>query len=118
MKYTLNKGEKNTEQKGALRAALTRLVPLMHGEWHNVAIAFAAIMASSLGTLLTPVIISHAIDTFILGKDWNGVLLYGGYILAIAAVSLVAGYIQTITMGGVGRRVLFNLRNALFLKLQ
>src|SRR4029077_2275463 len=31
---------------------------------------------------------------------------------------LFSSYIQTIRMGGVGRRVLFNLRNALFNKLQ
>ena len=38
--------------------------------------------------------------------------------LAIYVAGAVASYIQIITMGGVGRRVLFHLRNALFLKLQ
>jgi ATP-binding cassette subfamily B protein len=117
MKYALNK-PKDGEQKGALRAALTRLVPLMKGEGRNVWIAFAAIMVSSVGTLLSPFIISHAIDTYILTKDWNGVLLSAALLFALAIIGLVSGYIQTITMGGVGRRILFNLRNALFDKLQ
>ena len=38
--------------------------------------------------------------------------------LAIYVAGAVASYVQVITMGGVGRRVLFHLRNALFLKLQ
>ena len=33
-------------------------------------------------------------------------------------VALVTSYVQTRTMGGVGRRILFSLRNALFTKLQ
>ena len=33
-------------------------------------------------------------------------------------MALVTSYVQTRTMGGVGRRILFNLRNALFTKLQ
>jgi ATP-binding cassette subfamily B protein len=118
MKYKLNKDHSSGEQKNALRAAYQRLLPLMQGEGKNLSIAFISIVFSSAGTLLSPIIISHAIDTYILGKDWNGVLLSGGLLLLVGVVGLVAGYIQTITMGGVGRRVLFNLRAALFEKLQ
>ena len=39
-------------------------------------------------------------------------------LLAVYLVGLVATYVQTQPMGTVGRRVLFNLRNALFTKLQ
>ncbi len=38
--------------------------------------------------------------------------------MAIYVTGAIASYVQVITMGGVGRRVLFHLRNALFLKLQ
>ena len=39
-------------------------------------------------------------------------------LLAVYLVGVVASYTQIRTMGGVGRRVLFSLRNALFTKLQ
>ena len=39
-------------------------------------------------------------------------------LLAVYLVGVVASYMQIRTMGGVGRRVLFSLRNALFTKLQ
>ena len=39
-------------------------------------------------------------------------------LLAAYLAALVATYVQTQTMGSVGRRVLFSLRNALFTKLQ
>ena len=39
-------------------------------------------------------------------------------VLGIYVMGAVASYVQVRTMGGVGRRVLFHLRNTLFLKLQ
>ena len=39
-------------------------------------------------------------------------------LLAVYLVGLVFGYVQTQTMGRVGRQVLYKLRNALFTKLQ
>lgn len=98
--------------------ALTRLVPLMRGEGRSIAIAFAAILVSSASTLLAPYIIGHTIDTFIVRKDFHGVLVWSGMLLVVYLFGLASSYIQTITMGSVGRRVLFNLRNTLFTKLQ
>ena len=117
MNYALNK--KDAEQpKSTLATAVTRLIPLMRGEGRNVVIALVAILVSSASTLLAPVIISHTIDTFIVTHDFQGVLMWSGMLLLVYLVGLGTSYIQTITMGGVGRRVLFNLRNTLFTKLQ
>ena len=48
----------------------------------------------------------------------TALLISSLFVLAIYITGSVASYVQVRTMGGVGRRVLFHLRNALFLKLQ
>src|SRR6202040_2988580 len=78
----------------------------------------AAIILSSSATLVAPVIIVRTIDTDIRLKNTHGLMISALFVLAIYITGSVASYVQVITMGGVGRRVLFHLRNALFLKLQ
>jgi len=46
------------------------------------------------------------------------VIFFSGILAAIFIVGLVSNYVQIIMMGGVGRRLLFNLRNKIFSKLQ
>ncbi len=93
-------------------------MPLMATEQQSVAIAFAAVVVSSLAGLAGPLIIAHAIDTSIRTGDFGGVLRAAALLLVIYLAAFVATYVQTQTMGSVGRRVLFALRNTLFTKLQ
>jgi ATP-binding cassette subfamily B protein len=62
--------------------------------------------------------IARTVDVHIKNGDFNGVLRYAAILLAIFVCNLFAGYFQTQRMGLVGRRVLFNLRNAIFIRLQ
>lgn len=117
MNYTLNKSGAS-EQKGALKTAVKRLGPLMLDEKRKILIAFIAIFINSASTLIGPMIIGYTVDNFIRTKDFYGVLFYSWLLLGIYLMGLFASYIQTKTMGGVGRRVLFNLRNTIFNKLQ
>ena len=117
MSYKLNTSEAS-QSKETVWKGLARLLPLIKGEGRNVAIALAAILISSATTLTAPLIIGHTVDSFISTGDLNGVLLWSGLLLAVYAVGLVSAYTQTRTMGGVARRILFNLRNAIFNKLQ
>ena len=64
---------------------------------------------SSSGTRSTPTIRTG---------DFGGVLRFAALLLAIFLLAFVSTYVQTKTMGSVGRRVLFALRNTLFTKLQ
>ena len=75
-------------------------------------------LTSSCATLLGPIIIGRAIDTFVRLKDAHGLLLSALVLLAVYLMGIVGSYTQILTMGGVGRRVLYRLRNALFTKLQ
>lgn len=117
MSYRLNTSEAN-QSKEPVWKGLARLLPLMRGEGRSVFIALAAILTSSATTLIGPLIIGHTVDSFIATRDFGGVLVWSGLLLAVYVIGLVAAYTQTRTMGGVARRILFNLRNAIFNKLQ
>jgi ATP-binding cassette subfamily B protein len=104
--------------KRSLRAGIKRFAPLIVPERGRLAVAMAAMLVSSCATLVGPVIIGRAVDTFVRLKDSRGLLFSSVLLLAIYLVGVVASYTQIRTMGGVGRRVLFSLRNELFAKLQ
>src|SRR5215469_10124725 len=104
--------------KRSVRAGIKRFVPLIVPERGRLAIALTAMLLSSGATLVAPVIIGRAIDTYIRLKDNQGLLWSGALLLVVYGFGIVASYTQIRTMGGVGRRVLFSLRNELFTKLQ
>jgi ATP-binding cassette subfamily B protein len=93
-------------------------LPLLATERQSVSLAFAAVVVSSLAGLLVPLIISHTIDTYVRTGDFAGVLRFASLLLAVFLLAFVTTYVQTQTMGSVGRRVLFALRNTLFTRLQ
>ncbi|MDP4291309.1 MAG: ABC transporter ATP-binding protein, partial [Bacteroidota bacterium] len=113
MNYKLNKPF-SKEHKGAFDNAVKRLLPLMDGERKNIIIAIAAIVITSGSSLLAPAIIGYTIDTFIKTKNYGGVLTFSAILAVVYMTGLATGYIQTLRMGGVGRRVLFKLRNEVF----
>ncbi len=117
MNYKL-KGATSQEKQGTLVTALGRLIPLLRGEEKNLLITFIAILFSAGATLAAPVIIARAVDVYIQAKNYHGILILSGILLGIYIVGSITSYIQTITMGRVGQRVLFNLRNNIFMKLQ
>jgi len=113
----LNKDGK-TQQSAPIGAALRRLAPLLSEDKATVALAFGAMVLSSTSSLLGPMMIARAVDLYIRGGDFRGVLISSAVLLGIYLVGLFASYYQTLAMGVVGRTVLFKLRNGLFTKLQ
>ncbi len=114
--YTLSsaRGQDDT----GIVTAVRRLAPLMASGRTRLVVAFIATIVSSIAGLLAPVIIGRAVDISIRNRDLSGVLRSAGLLLLAYLAGLVATYVQTLQMGKVGRYVLFNLRNALFTKLQ
>ncbi len=104
--------------KPSFFASVKRFAPFLIGEKKNIAITLGAVILSSIASLLTPMLVSHIIDTAIATHDFMGIILFSGILFVIFLIGAAAGYIQTKSMGGVGRRVLYNMRNALFTKLQ
>ncbi len=116
MNYNLNKPD--PAKKTSVLGAMKKMWPLIVEEKRIIIVAFVAVIVNSLLSLSAPWLIAHAIDTFIVGHDYHGVLVYSGIILTIYLFALVTSYLQTRLMGGVGQRVLYRLRNQIFNKLQ
>lgn len=117
-KYTLEKAALGAGPKKSLRETLKTFTPLLAREKGNVVAAAVAIVISSLATLFAPVLIIRAIDTYIRPKHQAGLLGAAFVILGIYVAGSVASYTQVLKMGGVGRRLLFYIRNELFTRLQ
>lgn len=111
---TFEKGERSTTIGGAILS----LRPLLSDETKAMIISFAAVIVNSASNLIAPFLIARIIDTFIATKNFHGVLVYSAVLAGIYILGLVCAYIQTKVMGGIGRRVLFKLRNRIFTKLQ
>ncbi len=116
MNYNLSKP--NPAQKTSTWKAAKKMWPLIVEEKKIMIFAFVAVIVNSLLNLVAPRLIAHAVDTYIINRDYHGVLVYAGIILAIFLCALVTSYVQTRLMGGVGQRVLYRLRNRIFNKLQ
>jgi ATP-binding cassette subfamily B protein len=114
MNYTLSTEKKQTSVWGAVR----KLLPLLRYERQRLIVTFGAIIVNSGLTLLAPLLIGEAVNKYIETKQLNGLLLSTGLVFLVYFGAFILTYIQTKTMGGVGQRLLFSLRNMVFEKLQ
>jgi ATP-binding cassette subfamily B protein len=117
MKYALNK-EKTGEKRVGIIGGFRALAPLLLTEKKRLWLAMVAIVINSALTLAAPMLIGYTIDQYIVSKEFHGVLVFSGILLALYLGALVSSYFQTKLMGTVGQRALFNMRNAIFNKLQ
>jgi len=68
--------------------------------------------------LVAPYLMGHAVDKFVVTHQYDGVIKYSIILFVVFCMALVSGYTQAQLMGRVGQRMLFNLRNTVFSKLQ
>lgn len=117
MNYDLNKISEEQQKTSTLKA-LRKLLKLISHERGNLALALGAITLNTTVNLVGPYLIGRAIDRYVVTKQFHGLLVFGGILLAMYLLGLATAYTQTKLMGGVGQRLLFTLRNAIFNKLQ
>lgn len=117
MNYNLN-AIPDKEVKTSTYSSLKSLLGLIAHEKKNLLIAFGAILLNSTLNLLGPLIVGYTIDKYVQTKEYHGVLVFSGILLAMYIVGLFTSYFQTNLMGSVGQRMLFTLRNTIFNKLQ
>ncbi|HWB25536.1 MAG TPA: ABC transporter ATP-binding protein [Chitinophagaceae bacterium] len=120
MNYNLNELSAQ-QQKNSTLKALGKLLQLITEERKNLYLALAAILTNSTLNLLGPLIVGYTLQHYIYKpetRDYNQVLLYSGLLLGMYVIAFFASYMQTMTMGGVGQRMLYKLRNSIFTKLQ
>src|SRR5581483_12362520 len=97
MNYELN-NEQN-KQKLSSWEAMRALWPLLAGEGSSLAYAAAATVANSLITLIAPLLIAHVVDTYIIKKQFSGVVMFAIILAGLYVVSLATSYAQTRLMG-------------------
>lgn len=119
MNYNLNIKKDITSNKNvSMKTTLKGLMTLMGKERKNMYIAMVFIFINSGLNLVAPYLIGHAVDNFVITKQYDGVIKYSIILFGVFSLALVSGYTQTQLMGRVGQRMLFNLRNTVFNKLQ
>lgn len=115
--YNLNSlpaGEKKTSTWSGLKS----LLKLVEQQRKKLILAGCAILLNSSLNLLGPFLIGHTIDKYIQTKQYHGVIVFSCILLAMYSVAFFSSYFQTKLMGGVGQRIIFELRNAIFNKIQ
>lgn len=115
--YKLNNKFQEEEKTKTLNS-LKKLFPLMKDQKSNLVFAAIAVLINSLLNLVAPVIIWYTVDNYIQTKDFHWVLIFAAILLTMYSVALFASYFQTLLMWKTWQRVLFNLRNSIFSKLQ
>jgi ATP-binding cassette subfamily B protein len=119
MNYNLNlKKEVKANEKATASTTFKRLMALIGKERRNLYIAMIFIFINAGLNLVGPYLMGHAVDNFIVTKQYDGVITYSLILLVVFCFAVVSGYTQTQLMGRVAQRTLFNLRNKVFAKLQ
>ncbi len=114
MSYDLSKSAGQTKPM----AALKKLLPMLANERGRLLGALVAMVVNSGLNLLTPLIVGWTVDGAVARGDFGGVVRNASFLLVCYLLAFVASYAQTVAMGNVGQRVLFQLRSAVFTKLQ
>ncbi len=117
--YNLNiqKGQA-APAKSSVFNTIKRLLTLMGEERKNLFVALIFIFINSGLNLLAPYLLGQAVDKYVVTHQYQGVIQYSLILLGIFVAALFSGYTQSQMMGKVGQRMLFNLRNTVFSKLQ
>jgi len=105
-------------EKVSTKVILTRLMTLVGEERTNLFIAIFFILLNSGLNLIAPYLMGHAVDKFVVTHQYEGLLRYSIILLCVFLLALVSGYTQAQLMGRVGQRMMYNLRNNIFSKLQ
>jgi len=118
MNYDLNKAAGSGDNKRPFFASMRKMVNIISGERRKLNIAFVAIFLNAGLSLLGPYLVGYTIDNYVQAKDYHGLLVYSGILLAMYIAAFVVNYAQMRLMGSIGQRMLYSLRNSVFNKLQ
>jgi ATP-binding cassette subfamily B protein len=106
------------EKPKVTRQLLLRVLSYARGYWGHIAGMLVTILLTTGLSLLTPLIFRNMIDVVIPAKDTHRLVILGVALLAIPAVTGVVNVFQRRLNATVGEGVIFDLRSALFSRLQ
>lgn len=109
-----------TESKTAKSffASVKELLRLMSGEKKVAIVALCIIVLNSALNLSSPLLIAYAVDHYVITANVRGIFISAGILLVMYSLGFFAQYFQMIQTGGIGQRVVWNLRNTIFKKIQ
>jgi len=117
--YNLNIQPGNrTEVKPGAWITLKRLMTLVGQERRNLYIAMIFIFVNSGLNLVAPYLIGKTVDLYVVTHQYDGLIRNSIILFVVFCLAVVSGYTQAQLMGRVGQRMLYNLRNNIFSKLQ
>ncbi len=117
--YNLNIQQGNrAEVKPGAWVTLKRLMTLVGQERRNLYIAMVFIFVNSGLNLVAPYLIGKTVDLYVVTHQYDGLIRNSIILFVVFCLAVVSGYTQAQLMGRVGQRMLFNLRNNIFRKLQ
>ena len=112
--YDLNKIEEANTKRG-LQLLIRHFKPYISS---LIVIACSLIVVNVLGTILIPNIARKAIDENILNKDMEGLLTTLLSAIVLLVLTTIGQYIRVRSTGVLSQKVLFNIRQEVFEKIQ
>jgi ATP-binding cassette, subfamily B, bacterial len=106
------------EKPKVTRDLLVRVLSYARGYWWHIGGMLITILMTTGLSLLTPLIFRRMIDVVIPAKNMNGLVLLSLALLIIPAVTGMINVIQRRLNATVGEGVIYDLRSALFVRLQ
>jgi len=106
------------QKKATTLETIKKLLSLIGDERSNLILALTSITINTILIMVAPRLVGYTVDNYIQTKQFHGVLVFSGILFLVYLTIVVTGYLHTKLMGGVGQRMLFNLRNRLFNKIQ
>jgi len=102
------------EKEIGSRRAFGRLLPLLKEHKSGLLFCFFLLAGATLLSLYWPVLLKHAVDTDIKGRDFNGLLMTALLIGAIQVVTILLQYVQRVRLETIGQDVMVRLKQMLF----
>jgi len=112
--YNLNNQKSNLELKKSLKFIFS----LLGKDRFKLIIVVLSVLISATSNILTPVLITKAIDQYIQPRDLTGLNYLLVWLLLIYIITAVVSYLQTRLVGQIAQTVLFDLKHRLFDHIQ
>jgi ATP-binding cassette subfamily B protein len=117
MNYNLTDENKDFPRIG-FRNAVRELYKYLRGSQVKMAVSFGFLLINSVTIIAAPFIIGDITNKYLPASDKNGLLQSLIFLSVVYLIGTLFSYLQIRIMGQVGQTVLFNIRNAVFNKLQ
>lgn len=97
---------------------IRRLIPYLKPYRGQVILATLSVLLFAVASQAQPYLIGRAIDKWIPENNMTGVAFVGGALVLLAGVAWFAQWVQQVTTGYVGHRILLQLRTEMFDHIQ